>query len=106
MTLAVDAAVLWVGLVGVIVAVVAIVVIVAPWKGVRDEHPLPDDVETRLLLGEDPEVVAADVDRADDGGAAVVPIDAGDEQPTTDGDAAYSALEHLDEPAETNEDDV
>jgi hypothetical protein len=37
----------------------------APWKSVRNEPPLPDDVETRLLLGEDPEQIAADADAAD-----------------------------------------
>jgi hypothetical protein len=39
-----------------------VVIIVAPWQTVREEKPLPADVEARLLLGEPPESVAADAD--------------------------------------------
>ena len=46
----------------VLAAVVLLLVVVAPWKSVRDEPPLDDDIETRLLLGEDPAKVAADAD--------------------------------------------
>ena len=31
-----------------------ILIVVAPWRGVRREPPLDDEVEARLLLGEDP----------------------------------------------------
>jgi hypothetical protein len=44
--------------------VVLVLLVWAPWKSVRNEPPLPDDVETRLLLGEDPEQIAADEDAA------------------------------------------
>jgi hypothetical protein len=99
---AVDTALLVVGVIGVVVAVVAIVVIVAPWKGVRDEHPLPTDVETRLLLGEDPGAVAADVDRDDARGASVHDLERDETPtPTTNGDAAFAELERLErEPVE------
>lgn len=37
---------------GVAVLIIVVVLIIAPWKRVRSEPPLPEDVETRLLLGE------------------------------------------------------
>jgi len=45
----------------VIAAVALLLALLAPWRSVRDESPLPPDVETRLLLGEDPDRVAADL---------------------------------------------
>jgi hypothetical protein len=45
--------------------VVLVLLVWAPWKSVRNEPPLPDDVETRLLLGEDPDEIAADEDAAE-----------------------------------------
>ena len=62
-TLAVDSAVLVIGIVCVLAAVVLVAVIVAPWKSVRDEGPMDRDVETRLMLGEDPKAIADDLDR-------------------------------------------
>jgi hypothetical protein len=63
--LAVDAT-LVIAVSGCVLAVVALVLLVwAPWKSVRGEPPLPEDVETRLLLGEDPEAIAADADAAE-----------------------------------------
>ena len=45
-------------------AVVALVlIVVAPWRRVRAERPLPRDIEARLLLGEPPRQVAASTDR-------------------------------------------
>jgi len=40
-------------------------IIVAPWKGVRREPPLDDEVETRLMLGHDPAEIAEDEDEAE-----------------------------------------
>jgi hypothetical protein len=100
--LAVDTTVLMLGILGVVAAIVAIVVIVSPWKGVRDEPPLPTDVETRLLLGEDPAVVAADVD-GDDGVASVHDLDAGQarDEARRDGENTFEELERLaEEPPE------
>lgn len=34
-----------------------ILIVVAPWRGVRGEPPLDDEVEARLLLGEDPDEI-------------------------------------------------
>ena len=51
------------------ICVIAILVIVlAPWRRVRNEPRLGSDVESRLLLGEDPNEIAADADaeEADD----------------------------------------
>ena len=45
--------------------VVLVLLVWAPWHSVRNEPALPDDVETRLLLGEDPEQIAADEDAAE-----------------------------------------
>jgi hypothetical protein len=45
--------------------VVLVLLVWAPWNSVRNEPPLPDDVETRLLLGEDPDQIAADEDAAE-----------------------------------------
>jgi hypothetical protein len=39
--------------------VTLIAIIVAPWRRVRSERPLPDDVETRVLLGESPDEIDA-----------------------------------------------
>lgn len=57
--LAVDP-ILTIGIACVVAAVALVALIAAPWRSVRKEPPLDDDVEARLLLGEDPERVAAD----------------------------------------------
>jgi len=54
----------------VLAAVVLLLALLAPWRSVRDETPLPPDVEARLLLGEDPDRVASDVDATGPGPAA------------------------------------
>jgi hypothetical protein len=46
-----------------LLAVLAIVV--APSRSVRSERPLPDDVEARVLLGESPRDIAAELDEHD-----------------------------------------
>jgi hypothetical protein len=61
----------------VLAAVVLVLLVAAPWRSVREEPPLDADVETRLLLGEDPEQIAADVDAAEARQASIHPIDAG-----------------------------
>lgn len=55
----------WLIIVVALAVIGVVLIIVAPWKAVRDEKPLPEDVETRLLLGESPRDVAADADRTD-----------------------------------------
>lgn len=58
-------ALVWVAGGAVLAALVLLLVLLAPWRSVRGETPLPPDVETRLLLGEDPDRVAADADDLD-----------------------------------------
>ena len=50
--------------VGVCLAAIALIII-APWRRVRDEPRLERDIETRLLLGENPDDVAAAADAAE-----------------------------------------
>ncbi len=57
MTLAWNNAVLLASLLAVVCVAAIVLIVVAPWKRIRAEPPLPDDVETRLLLGEDPEEI-------------------------------------------------
>jgi hypothetical protein len=38
--------------------VALLIIVVAPWRKVREEPPLRDEVETRLLLGDDPSEIA------------------------------------------------
>src|SRR5262249_14772073 len=63
--LAVDTAVVLAGAAFVLGVVVLVLLVWAPWKSVRKERPLPDDVETRLLLGEAPAEIAADEEAAE-----------------------------------------
>jgi hypothetical protein len=63
--IAADTVLVLAGLAFTLGVVVLVLLVWAPWKSVRNEPPLPDDVETRLLLGEDPEQIAADADAAE-----------------------------------------
>ena len=63
--LAADTAVVLAGCLSLLGVVVLVLLVWAPWKSVRNEPPLPYDVETRLLLGEDPDEIAADEDAAE-----------------------------------------
>lgn len=74
-TLAVDTTVLVVGGAVVLAAVLFFVLVLAPWKSVRDEPPLDADIETRLLLGEDPAKIAADADAAEAAQSPVYVLD-------------------------------
>jgi hypothetical protein len=50
----------------VIVGGTLIAIVWAPWRVVRDEPPLDQDIATRLLLGEDPEVLSAELEDPDE----------------------------------------
>ena len=41
-----------------------VVIVIAPWRRVRDEPRIEPDVQTRLLLGESPDQVAAEAEAA------------------------------------------
>jgi hypothetical protein len=73
--LGVDTALLVFGIVCVVGAILLVLLIIAPWKGVVSEPPLDEEVETRLLLGEDPEQIAADEDAEDAARAEVRDLD-------------------------------
>jgi len=51
----------WIVGVCVLSLIVLILIVVAPWRGVRREPPLDDEVEARLLLGEDPDEIDRDL---------------------------------------------
>lgn len=53
----------WVAiLLGVACLVALVLIVVAPWRKIRAERPLPHNVESRLLLGDDPAKIAKDED--------------------------------------------
>jgi hypothetical protein len=45
-----------------IAAICLAAIVVAPFRRVRAEKPLPSDVEARVLLGESPEQIDAELD--------------------------------------------
>jgi len=56
----------WVAvLVGAACLAALLVIVVAPWRRVREEPRMRDDVEARLLLGEDPKEIALEEDEED-----------------------------------------
>ena len=65
MALGIETATLVGLLLGVACLIVVGLIVLAPWQLVRDEPPLPDDIETRLLLGEDPARIAEEEDEGD-----------------------------------------
>ncbi len=53
----------WVAiLVGVACLGVLVVIVAAPWRRIRSEPRMSDDVEAKLLLGEDPKEIAEEED--------------------------------------------
>jgi cytoskeletal protein RodZ len=51
----------WIAVAVVLVSVSAlllVLIVVAPWRSVRQEPPLDDAIESRILLGEDPAQIA------------------------------------------------
>jgi hypothetical protein len=56
----------WVAiLVGVACLAALVVIVVAPWRRIRSEPRIQKDVETRLLLGEDPKEIAEEEEEED-----------------------------------------
>jgi hypothetical protein len=51
----------WIVALCVLSVVVLVLIVVAPWKRVRNDTGLDDEVETRLLLGDDPEEIERDL---------------------------------------------
>ena len=53
----------WVAiLVGIACLLALVVIVVAPWRRIRSEPRMRGDVETRLLLGDDPKEIAEEED--------------------------------------------
>ena len=69
-----------------VVAVLALaLIIVAPWRTVRREPPLAEEIEARLLLGEDPDDIDRDLAERDAPPAPVTDLhDTDTEVDTTD----------------------
>lgn len=53
---------------------VLVLIVVAPWQRVRREPPLDEDVETRLLLGEDPAELDRELEARRQGAAPVAEL--------------------------------
>jgi hypothetical protein len=54
----------WVAIfLGVACLAALLIIVVAPWHRIRAEKPLPDEVESRLLLGDDPAKIAEEEER-------------------------------------------
>jgi hypothetical protein len=51
----------WILGICVLSVILLILIIVAPWRGVRQEPKLDDEIEARLLLGEDPDEIDRDL---------------------------------------------
>ncbi len=51
----------WIVGVAVVSVVTLLLIIVAPWRTIRRESPLADEIESRLLLGEDPDEIDRDL---------------------------------------------
>jgi hypothetical protein len=67
----------WVPVIGIACALSVaglVLIVVAPWKRVRREPPLDEEVETRLLLGEDPAVIDRDLEARNAGRAPVAEL--------------------------------
>ena len=47
-------------------AVALVVIVVAPWGSVRQEPPLDDEVESRILLGESPAEIEEELEEEED----------------------------------------
>jgi hypothetical protein len=91
--------------IGIAIAVAAAAAIaliaIAPWKRVREEPPLDEDIESRLLLNEDPKQIAADQDRAEaERAAGLAKVRELEPLPPTDSEAGEIAAADESEAAE------
>jgi hypothetical protein len=51
----------WTGIAFGVAAIAALAIVVVPWSRVHTEAPLSDEVQARLLLGEDPAAIDRDL---------------------------------------------
>lgn len=47
-------------------AFILLLIVVAPWRSVRQEPPLDDEVESRILLGESPAQIEEELEEEED----------------------------------------
>jgi hypothetical protein len=47
-------------------AAVLMLIVIAPWRSIRQEPPLDDEAETRILLGDDPAAIAEEEQEAEE----------------------------------------
>jgi hypothetical protein len=62
MRLAAITVITWIAAVCGLSVLVLLLIVLAPWRRVREEARLDQEVETRLLLGEDPDELAHELD--------------------------------------------
>lgn len=75
MTLATITVITWIAVVCGLSFVVLLAIIVSPWPRLdRESRRLDDEVETRLLLREDPEEIAEEVDAEEGAPSSVAEI--------------------------------
>ena len=75
MTLAAVTVITWIAVVCGLSLVVLLVIVVSPWPRLEKEpRRLDDDVETRLLLQEDPEELADELDAEESARSSVAEI--------------------------------
>jgi hypothetical protein len=60
------------GLAALFAVAITLLVVAAPWRSVREESQMDEEVQTRLLLGEDPEAIERDLEADDSETAAPV----------------------------------
>jgi hypothetical protein len=47
-------------------AVVLLLIVVAPWRSVREEPPLDDAIESRILMGQDPAEIEEEIEEEEE----------------------------------------
>jgi hypothetical protein len=65
MSLAAITVITWIAVVCGASLAILLLIVLAPWPRVREERRLDRDVETRLMLREDPETLAEELDDAE-----------------------------------------
>jgi hypothetical protein len=64
----------WIIGICVLAVVGLLVIVIAPWGAVRDEPRLDEEIQTRLLLGEDPDELDRELAARQEGAAPVAEL--------------------------------
>jgi len=62
------------GIFSVVCLLVIALIVIAPWRRVREEPPVDPAVQSRILLGEDIDQIAADANAAEEEAFAHLPV--------------------------------